>query len=356
MGYAFGAYEIHPTETVTFTRVNAREDAPSDVGGTHTVASFNVLNYFVTLDTGSPICGPTGGLDCRGADNEVEFNRQRTKIITALLAMDADVIGLMEIENHPTDDAVKDLVSGLNAIAGAGTYAYIDTGTIGTDAIKVALLYKPAQVVPDGSHAILDSSVDATFLDTKNRPVLAQTFADVVTGQKFTVAVNHLKSKGSDCDDVSDPDTGDGQGNCNLTRTAAATALVNWLATDPTSSDSNAFLIIGDLNSYAMEDPIDAIKAAGYTDLLASLTDPYSYVFSGQSGYLDHALANGPMSTMVTGVTIWHINTDEPAALDYNDYNQPELYQPDQYRASDHDPIFVGLDLNWKIFMPLIFK
>ena len=36
---------------------------------------------------------------------------------------------------------------------------------------------------------------------------------------RFTVAVNHFKSKGSACNDVGDPDTGDGQGNCNLTRT-----------------------------------------------------------------------------------------------------------------------------------------
>ena len=331
--YAFDFYEIHPTETITFTRVNDREAAPPAVDGTHKVASFNVLNYFSTIDDSGAICGPSEDMDCRGADTADEFTRQRTKIITAVLTMDADVIGLMEIENHVADDAVLDLVSGLNAIAGAGTYAAIDTGAIGTDAIKVALLYKPAKVSPVGAYAILNSSVDATFLDTKNRPVLAQTFADVDTGVMFTVAVNHLKSKGSDCDDVSDPDTGDGQGNCNLTRTAAATALVNWLATDPTSSGDGAYLIIGDLNSYAMEDPIDAVKAGGYTDLLESLTNPYSYVFYGQAGYLDHALANSKMMAKVTGVTVWHINADEPSALDYNNYNQPELYNPDQYRA-----------------------
>ena len=48
--------------------------------------------------------------------------------------------------------------------------------------------------------------------------------------------MNHLKSKGSACADIGDPDTGDGQGNCNLTRKAAAEALVDWLATDPTGS------------------------------------------------------------------------------------------------------------------------
>ncbi len=80
---------------------------------------------------------------------------------------------------------------------GAGTYDYVATGAIGTDAIKVAFIYKPASVSLVGDYAILDTSVDPRFLDTKNRPVLAQTFMDNTTGGVFTVAVNHLKSKGS---------------------------------------------------------------------------------------------------------------------------------------------------------------
>jgi hypothetical protein len=144
LGYSFGVYEIHPTEAVEFTRVNERPTVPGDFGRTLKVASLNVLNYFSTLDNGGPICGPSGDLDCRGADNAEEFTRQRTKIINAIVAMDADVIGLMEIENNPTDDALRDLVSGLNDVAGAGTYGYIPTGPIGTDAIKVAFIYKPA--------------------------------------------------------------------------------------------------------------------------------------------------------------------------------------------------------------------
>ena len=340
--YAFDYYELHPTAEIDFTRANARQAAPSDVGGVIKVASFNVLNYFSTLDGSGPICGPTGGMDCRGADNAFEFERQRAKIIAAIVAMDADVIGLMELENHPTDAALQDLVNGLNDIAGAGTYAYVDTGTIGTDAIKVAFIYKPGAVTPLGSPAILDSSVDPAFIDTRNRPALAQTFQHT-TGEIFTVVVNHLKSKGSACE--GDPDTGDGQGNCNLTRTAAATALVNWLEGDPTGSGDADFMIIGDLNSYALEDPITAIKTGGYTDLVQAFggTNAYSYVFMGQSGYLDHALASSALTARVMGATEWHINADEPPALDYNDYNQLELYSPDQFCASDHDPVIVGI-------------
>jgi uncharacterized protein len=235
----------------------------------------------------------------------------------------------------------------LNDVVGTGTYAYVDTGTIGSDAIKVGFLYQPSSVTPVGEFALLDSSVDPSFNDERNRPALAQTFAENLSGESFTVVVNHLKSKGSACDDIGDPDTGDGQGNCNLTRTSAAIALANWLASDPTGSGDPDFIIMGDLNSYAMEDPIAALQSAGYTDMVnlfeGSLA--YSYVFDGQAGYLDHALANGNLAPQVTDVAIWHINADEPAALDYNDYNQPDLYAPDPFRASDHDPVMVGLNL-----------
>lgn len=344
LNFAFGYYEVHPVQAVEFTRANPRQLTPADVGGKIQIASFNVLNYFVTIDDSGPICGPTGGMDCRGADTLDEFIRQRTKIINAIVTLDADVIGLMELENHPTDEALKDLVAGLNELAGPNSYAYIDTGVVGSDAIKVALIYKPGVVTPVGAHAVLDSSVDPSFLDTKNRPSIAQTFELISGGGRFTALVNHLKSKGSSCDDVGDPDIGDGQGNCNLTRTAAAIALANWLATDPTGSGDPDFILIGDLNSYAMEDPITALKNAGYTNLVESWlgAQAYSYVFGGQKGYLDHALATPAMANLVTGVVEWHINADEPVALDYNDYNQPELYTPAPFRSSDHDPVLVG--------------
>jgi hypothetical protein len=49
-------------------------------------------------------------------------------------------------------------------------------------------------------------------------------------------------------------------------------------------------------------------------------------------------------------VTEWHINADEPVALDYNTNfksanHQQSLYAPDPYRSSDHDPVLVGMDL-----------
>jgi uncharacterized protein len=152
--------------------------------------------------------------------------------------------------------------------------------------------------------------------------------------------------------DVNDPDLGDGQGNCNLTRTKAAQALVNWLATDPTSSGDPDFLIIGDLNAYAKEDPITAIRHAGYVDLLERFggDHAYGYVFDGQWGYLDHALASSTLNGQVSGAAEYHINADEPNVLDYNTNFKSagqidSLYAPDEFRTSDHDPVLVGLDL-----------
>ncbi|HAY84416.1 MAG TPA: hypothetical protein DCY42_05685, partial [Chloroflexi bacterium] len=91
--------------------------------------------------------------------------------------------------------------------------------------------------------------------------------------------------------------------------------------------------------------------AGGYTDLAYEYQGEYaySYVFSGQWGYLDYALANAALLGEVTGATEWHINADEADLIDYDTTfkspNQIAAYAPDAYRASDHDPVVVGLEL-----------
>ena len=119
---AFGAYRIHPTASVVFSPGNSRPAAPEPVGGRLRVGALNVLNFFTTLDTGSPICGPMGGLDCRGANTAAEFNRQREKLLNELQGLNPDVAGLMEVENN-SSDAVRSLVDGLNARIGTTTFA-----------------------------------------------------------------------------------------------------------------------------------------------------------------------------------------------------------------------------------------
>jgi uncharacterized protein len=362
LGYDFNLYRIFPTGAADYTAANPRPASPEPVGGALRVAAMNTLNFFVTADypTGNPLdnkCGPANNVECRGwdSDQSQEFTRQRDKLLTALSGLDADVIGLNELENSTGVEPLESIVSGMPG------YAYISTGTIGTDAIKVGMIYRPAVVTPVGTFQILDSTDDPRFIDTKSRPSLAQTFEVNATGARFTMVVNHLKSKGSDCNDIGDRDLGDGQGNCSQTRRAAAEALVDWLATDPTGSGDADFIIMGDLNSYAQEDAIDEIKAGSddtagtgddFTNLIAQFQGPYaySYTFDGQAGYLDYALANASLLSQVTGATEWHINSDEPDVLDYDTSFKPPaqdaLYEVNAYRTSDHDPVVVGLNLN----------
>ena len=343
----FGAYRVQPTQGAVYTETNTRTAAPDDTSGNLAVASFNVLNYFNGDGQGGGF--PTS----RGADDEEEFVRQRDKIIAAITAIGPDVLGVIEIENDGYGEfsAIQDLVNGLNDAAGDTVFDFIDPGVpmIGSDEIAVGLIYRPASVTPQGASAILDSSVDPRFDDSKNRPALAQSFVSNATGGVFTVVVNHFKSKGSSCDDVGDPNLNDGSGNCNLTRAAAAEAMVDWLATDPTGSGNADFLVIGDLNAYDKEDPIDVFVDEGYTDLAALFNGEfaYSYLFSAQLGYLDYALASPSLLEKVTGATAWHINADEPDLIDYDtSFKQPAqdaIYAPDPYRSSDHDPVVVGL-------------
>ena len=152
----FGLYRVHPTSNASFTSVNPRPTAVPEVGGDTKIASFNVLNYFLTLTAGTNKCGPTRALDCRGANTEEERIRQRAKIIAAMVKVDADVFGLMEMENTTGVEPAADLAAGLNDATAPGTYSYIDTGTIGTDAIRVGLLYKTAKMTPVGAFKVLD--------------------------------------------------------------------------------------------------------------------------------------------------------------------------------------------------------
>jgi len=344
-------YKIHPTEALTFTRENQRTATPEALGGNLRVGSFNVLNYFTTLDESSSAgCFPSGTRsDCRGADSAAEFTRQRNKIIPAILGLNADVVGLMEIENNG-NTAAQDLVNGLNAAAGAGTYASIPlpAGGTGTDAIRVAMIYKPARVSLVGD-AVSDTN------PIHNRPPLAQTFS-AANGEKFSVVVNHFKSKGSCPSGASDvnADQGDGQGCWNTLRTEQAQALGSFITSTLVPVDADV-VIVGDLNAYGKEDPILELAAQGYVDQIARFdaANGYSYVFDGESGYLDHALASASLSAQTVGATHWHINADEPAIIDYNlEYKQPacatcgpDYYSPTVYRSSDHDPVVVGLAL-----------
>lgn len=320
--YQFGAYALQPTGPARFDNANPEPRRPRRVGGDVRVAGFNTLNWFTTLDK-------------RGADTAEEQERQLAKLTAALRGLDADVVGLMEVESNG-DTAVGAIVDRLNQAAGAGTYAWVRHPYPGTDEIHVALVYRPSKVTPiGGAHASQDPVFD--------RPPLVQTFRPRAGGTAFTMIVNHFKSKG--CGDATGPDQdqGDGQGCYNARRVAQAKAVAALAAGVPNP------LVVGDLNAYTAEDPVKTLTEAGLVGQTQRFVRPsqrYSYVFDGQSGELDHALAGRALSRRVTGATIWHVNGDEPVFLDYNtEFNPPAFYRPDAFRSSDHDPVLLGLDL-----------
>lgn len=362
LDFRYGEYRIQRTERVKFEAINPREDEPDQdalsANGVPSleVASFNVLNYFTTLDQHGNAFSTPGGArrEPRGAQTQQEFQRQQDKLVRAINGTHAEVVGLMEIQNngYGSDSAIASLIEALNAETTHGvTWAYaiprVDPQAPGSaiavpgdDAISVGIIYNREAVEPLGAAA---TTTKGAF-SYANRAPIAQTFRDRQTGGTFSVVVNHFKSKGS----VSDGEqaTGDGQGNNNPIRVKAARQLSEWIATDPTGSDDDDVLVIGDLNSYAREDPIATLEAKGFT----RLNDAYSYAYDGQWGALDHALASETLAEQVTGATTWHINADEAAALDYNIWRQDAevlkpLYAPTPYRSSDHDPVIVGLNL-----------
>jgi hypothetical protein len=329
--YNFSEYRVYPTLAPAFVNANPRTARPEAIAGGLKVASFNVLNYFTTLGS-------------RGASSATEFARQKAKIVAALKAIDADIVGLIEVENNGTT-ALRDLVEALNAAYGSAVYAAVPdplTGT-GSDAIKVAFIYKPGSVSLAGASL---SFPDPIF----ERHPVAQTFhKDGGAGQggsDFTVVINHFKSKGS-CPSSGDVDRG--QGCWNLRRTEQARKLLQFIGELQERSKDPDVLVIGDLNAYGEEDPVRTLVAGGLEHLSLRIPAPrrYSYVFEGQSGELDHALSTPSLAEQVRGITVWHINADEPPVLDYNtEFKTDDRYAPTPFRSSDHDPLLIGLDLD----------
>jgi len=341
----YGVWRLQPVPGApapAFAATNARSGAPSRHAGSDLrVASFNVLNYF----NGN---GQGGGFDApgnRGAKNAAEFERQEAKLLAALHALHADVIGLMEVENNGYGplSAVRRLAEKLGP-----DWRIVDPGAprLGSDAIAVALIYN--------SRAVMQAGTPATFsIDDRSRQPLAATFRLAGDpGRPLTVVVNHFKSK--NCADAAgaDQDQGDGQGCWNPTRVRGAQALADWLANSPTGVPDAGTLIIGDLNSYAREDPIRLLAGRGYGDMLERFLGhhAYSYVYGGEAGYLDHVLADAAMAQRIRATNVWHINADEPSAFAYAQAyrtatQRQRYYAPDVYRSSDHDPVLVDVSL-----------
>ncbi|WP_245885776.1 ExeM/NucH family extracellular endonuclease [Xylanimonas oleitrophica] len=366
-------WKLNPTGPLTagtaspVTFENTRTRAPEPVGGDLKVGVFNVLNYFTTLGAdwpgatsykdrqGNPVTvnnAPNNGP--RGAWDAASLARQQAKIVAAINDLDADVVGLLEIENsaalgEEADEALATLVDALNADAGSDVWAYVPSSAdlpaaSSQDVITNALIYKPAVVERVGdSRALGDQSRNGQAFANAREPI-GQSFAPVEGGEPFFVAVNHFKSKGSAGPWPGDADKGDGQGSSNESRVRQATALRDWVAT--VTEPGEAVALVGDFNAYTHEDPMHVLYDAGYTDAATTFAPgKYSYSFSGLSGSLDHVLLNEAALARTTGADVWEINAEESIALEYSRYNYHGtlFYEDGPYRSSDHNPVVVGL-------------
>ncbi|WP_246821836.1 ExeM/NucH family extracellular endonuclease [Corynebacterium sp. HMSC062A03] len=377
LGYGHEQWRFQPTTMITgdsatadlpITWDPARPEAPQ-VAGDYTVAAFNVLNFFINLgeDNGAKSYndrfGNGVGSDSptfRGAWSESAFNDQKGKILTALEGLDADVIGLSEIENAANtvggsyDDAVKYLVGELNSRAGSEKWDYVKApanASADTDVIRTAIIYKKDRVQPVGEATLLE---DERFKGTARTPLAAE-FMPVQDKcapegpDSFVVVTNHFKSKGSVAN--GDKDTGDGQGNNPNVRNAHAQAVLDGLSKQP-KWQKKATFVMGDLNAYSKEDAISVFRNAGYTIPVEELNaqedwqDVASYQFSGHLGSLDHILANEHVDAQAAQT--WNINSDEPIAMEYSrrNYTGGDVFEANNpYRSSDHDPVKVGFNL-----------
>ena len=365
-----GAWTLTPTrataagDEVATIKDKAPEKVPN-VHGDVSVASFNVLNYFTTLGTASPSCKPNpvstdgspntvaSGCDQRGAWDADDLDRQQTKIVTAINALDSSVTGLMEIENsarlgEAKDEATKTLVAALNKDAGRAKWDYVPSSdqlqpVADQDVITNAIIFQPAEVTWAGrSYADGEDATDAGPFGNARTPIAAA-FTPVGGGAPMLVAVNHFKSKGSAPEDPADPNADNGQGAWNAARVAQANALLAWVPKVQSDARTDAVALVGDFNSYTHEDPLETLYDAGWTN--AAKQKDYSYNFDGLSGSLDHVLLNPAADKRLTGSGVWNINSVEPVLREYSRYKSTlvDYFRDDVYRASDHDPVKVGL-------------
>ncbi len=319
--------------TVAPTIAAPERPAAPQVAGNVRVAAFNLENLF----NGD---GKGGGFPTeRGAKTAAQYQAQMQKLVGTIRGLNPDIAALMELENdgYGADSSLAQLVAALNA--GGGTWRFIDAKQgPGPDTIRVGIIYRSDKVKPTGKPATLQEGP----FGERSRSPLAQGFVHG-KGAPFVVVANHFKSKG--CSEAAGPDTDqkDGAGCWNALRLDSSKRLDAWLKSDPTRTRSDRIVMLGDFNAYAMEAPVRWLRDdAGWVDAFkqAGIEQPYSYVYSGLSGRLDHAQLSPTLAKQLRGAAEWHINADEQDAQGYAD-GDPAV----PYRSSDHDPLLLGFDL-----------
>jgi len=296
------------------------------------VVSMNLLNFFNGDGRGGGF--PTA----RGAESPQQFRSQQDRTAAAVERLQPHLVAVQELENDgfAADSAARSLRDLLNG-TGSSDWAFVDPGVgrIGGDVITVGLFYRQDVLEAIGPAELLRGPA----FDALSRVPLAQLFRDRSNGATFLVAVNHLKSKGRCPEAGPNADQGDGQGCWNAARIEAVHALLPWLDGLAHKYETWHVLVLGDMNAWRQEDPIRAFRQGGYVELVEALSGPpqYSFLYFGQRGTLDYALASPDLRAKARRADIWHINADWPRDL--------QLPRP-WLRMSDHDPVVVDFDFN----------
>ena len=341
LDYRYEHWRLQPLEPPSVTSANERPDPMDRPSGNRVrVASFNLQNYFNGDGSGSGF--PAG----RGAEDPEAFERQHRRLVSAISALAADVIGVIEVENDGYGSG-----SALAQLAGAldGNWKYVRPARerLGGDAIAVGLIYRAARVRPLGPARVLS---DGPF-GHHNRPPLAQRFRHQDTGATFRVVVNHFKSKR--CGEAAGVNRaqGDGQGCWNPLRVKAANALVEWVDSLAADHGDDRVLLLGDFNAYAREAPMAALREAGFRNVLRGHHPlPASgYVYRAESGTLDYILSTGSVTPLIRNAGVFPINADEPPFLYYDRENRHDVPESSRveaapWRSSDHDPTWVDIE------------
>lgn len=267
-----------------------------------------------------------------GADSYEEHQKQRAKVSKALKIINADLYGFVEIEQGQS--ALAEIAADLSKNTGR-SFSYVnDGGSASGSYTKSGFVYCSDVLEPYGQLRENNTGV-------KQRKK-TQAFREINTGEVFMLSVNHFKAK-SGRGSGDNADQGDGQGTYNGDRKREAQSLLAAYENDRSYYGDDDLLIMGDLNAYAMEDPISILREGGMIDLHRTFhaDSSYTYVYRGYAGYLDHALCNTSLLPQVTGMVAYHINSDESDAYTYDKSSDQSMF-----RSSDHDPVLVGLKLD----------
>lgn len=308
--------------------VDLSYDQQADTFITHDVlvCGANLEYYLVEAFNGTTSMGPA---------NSTEHQKQRTKVLSALSKINADLYGLVEIQQG--QNAIKEIAEDLTRLTGRH-FDYIRDGssTNGTYT-KSGYVYCTDVLRPYGE-------IKENSKEVPQRKKM-QGFEVIASGEKFIYSINHFKAKSGN-GSGKDADQQDGQGSYNAARVSESRSVLAAYSSNRTYFDDDDILIMGDLNAYAKEDPIMTLIQGGMTDLhrYFHADSSYSYQYHGQLGYLDHALCNSTMLTQVTGMAAYHVNSDESDSYTYDKSSDLTMF-----RYSDHDPVLVGLKLGAKI-------